>query len=47
MVPAHLALAEAYLTRAQPGLAAQALEAGLRQVPDSRELQTMLATLKR
>ncbi|HYN10210.1 MAG TPA: VWA domain-containing protein [Vicinamibacterales bacterium] len=47
MVPAYLALAGAYVNLAQPALAVQALESGLRHLPDSRELQTMLAALKR
>ena len=42
MVPAHLALADAYLKLRQPALAAQALRAGLVALPDSVELQAKL-----
>jgi tetratricopeptide (TPR) repeat protein len=45
MVPAHLALADAYLKLSQPGLAAQALRAGLAALPDSVELQAKLAEI--
>jgi hypothetical protein len=47
MIPAYLALAGAYVKLAQPALAIQALESGLGHVPGSRELQTMLATLRK
>jgi VWFA-related protein len=47
MIPAHLALAGAYVKLDQPALAVQALESGLRHLPDSRELQMMLSTLKK
>ena len=39
MVPAYLALADAYLKLREPALAAQALRAGLVALPDSVELQ--------
>jgi tetratricopeptide (TPR) repeat protein len=42
LVPAHLAIADAYLRLAQPDLAAQALRAGLKARPDSMELKTKL-----
>jgi VWFA-related protein len=47
MVPAHLALADAYLRLSQPALAAQALRAGLAALPDSPELQAKLAEVER
>lgn len=47
LVPAHLALADAYLRLAQPGLAAQALRAGLAANPASTELQTRLQALEK
>jgi VWFA-related protein len=46
MVPAHLALAEAFLRLNQPGLAAQALEAGLSAVPDAVELKVLLEKIR-
>jgi predicted Zn-dependent protease len=46
MVPAHLALADAYLKIAQPGLAAQAVRAGLAALPESPELQAKLAQIE-
>jgi len=45
LVPAHLAIADAYLRLAQPDLAAQALRAGLKARPDSMELKTKLDTI--
>ena len=47
MVPAHLALAETYLRLQQPALAVQALDAGLRALPDAIELKRMLETIKK
>jgi VWFA-related protein len=46
-LPAHLALAEAYLEIAEPGLAAQAVKAGLAALPDSPELQSKLAQIQK
>jgi VWFA-related protein len=45
LVPAHLALADAYLRVSQPALAAQALRAGLSALPNSPELAAALASL--
>jgi predicted Zn-dependent protease len=45
LVPAHLALADAYLKLSQPALARQALRAGLAAVPDSLELRDRLARI--
>jgi VWFA-related protein len=42
LVPAHLAIADAYLRLAQPDLAVQALRAGLTARPDSVELKAKL-----
>jgi len=47
MVPAHLALADAYLRIAQPALAVQAVRAGLQALPDSTELHAKLAQIER
>ena len=47
LVPAHLALADAYLRMSQPALAAQVLEAGLEALPDSPELRDRLSRLAR
>jgi VWFA-related protein len=47
LIPAHLALADAYLKIAQPALAAQALRAGLTALPDSVELRTRLEAIER
>ena len=47
LVPAHLALADAYVSVSQPALAAQALRAGLRALPNSPELIAKLATVER
>jgi VWFA-related protein len=47
MVPAHLALADAYLRIAQPALAVQALRAGLQALPDSPELRARLAEIEK
>jgi VWFA-related protein len=45
MVPAHLALADAYLRLSEKALAVQAVRAGLAALPDSPELQAKLAQL--
>lgn len=47
LVPAHLALADAYLRMSQPALAAQVLQAGLEALPDSPELRDRLSRLVR
>ncbi len=47
LVPAHLALAEAYVRLSQPALAAQVLRAGLERLPDSPALRERLARLAR
>jgi len=47
MVSAYLALATTYRDLGQSALAVQALEWGLRQLPASRELQNMLAEVKK
>jgi len=47
LIPAHLALADAYLQLDQPALAAQALRAGLTAVPDSAELKERLNRIER
>jgi tetratricopeptide (TPR) repeat protein len=47
LVPAHLALADAYLQLDQPALAAQALRAGLAALPDSPELRDRLSRVER
>jgi hypothetical protein len=47
MVPAHLALADAYLGMSEPALAVQALRAGLVALPDSPELLAKLAAIGR
>jgi hypothetical protein len=46
MVPAHLALAEAYLRMSERALAIQALRAGLLSLPDSPELLARLAAIE-
>jgi Tfp pilus assembly protein PilF len=46
-LPAHLALADAYLRLSENGLAAQAINAGLAALPDSPELQAKLAQLQK
>jgi VWFA-related protein len=46
LVPAHLAIAEAYVRAAEPELAIQALKAGLRALPGSPELRERLAALE-
>ena len=46
MVPAHLALAEAYLQMSERALAVQALRAGLLSLPDSPELLAKLAWIE-
>ena len=47
LVPAYLALAEAYDRLSQPALAVQALQTGLAALPDSPELRDRLARLTR
>ena len=47
LVPAYLALAEAYVRLGHPELAEQAVKEGLRAVPDSPELAAKLAELGR
>jgi len=47
MVPAYLALASTYRDLGQSALAVQALEWGLRELPASPELQSMLAEVKK
>jgi hypothetical protein len=47
MLPAHLALVEAYMRLSQPALAVQAVRAGLAALPDSPELQARLAQIQR
>jgi predicted Zn-dependent protease len=47
MVPAHLALADTYLTLGHPALAVQALEAGLKAVPQSVELARLLSSIRK
>lgn len=46
LLPAHLALADAYVRIAQPALAIQALRAGLAALPDSFELRDRLSRLE-
>ena len=46
LVPAHLALADTYLRLGQPALAVQAIEAGLRSLPESAELKQKLLDIK-
>jgi VWFA-related protein len=46
LVPAHLALAEAYVRLGEPALAAQALRAGLAALPNSPELLSRLQRLE-
>jgi tetratricopeptide (TPR) repeat protein len=45
LVPAHLAIADAYMQLGKPELAAQALRAGLVARPDSIELKTKLGQI--
>ena len=47
IVPAHLALADAYVRLAQPALAVQAVRAGLAALPQSPELLDKLSRLER
>ena len=47
MIPAHLALADAYLRLSERGLALQAVRAGLAALPDSPELLAKLADIER
>jgi hypothetical protein len=46
LVPVHLALADMYVRLSQPGLAIQALHAGLQALPQSPELLERLARLE-
>ena len=46
LVPAHLAIADAYVRAAEPALAIQALKAGLRALPGSPELRERLIALE-
>ena len=46
MVPAHLALADAYLRMSERALAEQAIRAGLAALPESPELQAKLAQIQ-
>ncbi|MEZ5316609.1 MAG: VWA domain-containing protein [Vicinamibacterales bacterium] len=46
LLPAHLALADAYVRLGRPALAIQALEAGLAALPDSGEIKARLDALK-
>jgi len=46
LVPAYLALADAYMRKAQPALALQVLRAGLTVLPKSVELQSRLAEIE-
>jgi VWFA-related protein len=46
MIPAHLALADAYMRMSEKALAAQALRAGLAALPGSAELQAKLAQIE-
>lgn len=47
LVPAHLALADAYVRLSQPALAVQVLRTGLAVLPDSPELRGRLSRLQR
>ncbi len=47
LIPAYLALAEAYVRLSQPALALQALHAGLEAAPQAPELLNMLSRLER
>ena len=47
LVPAHLALADAYVRQSQPALAVQVLRAGLAALPDAPELRDLLSRLAR
>jgi len=47
LVPAYLALADAYVRQAQPALAAQVLRSGLAVLPKSAELQRRLSDIER
>jgi tetratricopeptide (TPR) repeat protein len=47
MVSAHLALADGYLRLSQPALAAQAIKAGLSQLPSSPELLAKLQEIEK
>jgi VWFA-related protein len=47
LIPPYLALAESYVRLKQPALAVQALQAGLKSVPDSLELKNRLLTLQK
>ena len=47
LVPAHLALADAFVRLSRPALAAQVLRAGLTALPGSPELLDRLLRLER
>jgi len=47
LVPAYLALADAYLRQSQQALALQVLRAGLAALPKSVELQSKIAEVER
>jgi hypothetical protein len=47
LVPAYLALADAYVRQAQPALAVQVLRSGLAVLPKSAELQSRLLDIER
>ena len=47
LVPAYLAMADAYVRLSQPALAAQVLQAGLTALPDAPELRDRLSRLSR
>jgi tetratricopeptide (TPR) repeat protein len=47
MVPAYLALATTYVDLGHPELAVQSIEAGLRELPESRELRAALVSLRK
>ena len=47
LIPPYLALADSYVRLKQPALAVQALQAGLKSVPDSLELKNRLLTLQK
>ena len=46
MVPAHLALADAYMRMSERALAEQAIRAGLTALPNSAELQAKLSQIQ-
>jgi VWFA-related protein len=47
LLPAHLAIADAYVRVSEPALAIQALRAGLNALPESAELRDKLSALER